>query len=83
MFLAGHGGDAATRRVPGTVIIAATWHELPPKCGCSTSTTAADSAAKALKRASELNGDDNERLSRELGAVVARTTRPKSVRQSG
>lgn len=43
------------------------------------STTAAVSATGALKRANELNGGGNERLWRELGAVAARTTRPKSV----
>jgi hypothetical protein len=44
-----------------------------------TSTTAADSAMKAFKQANELNGDGNEQLWRELGAVAARATKPKSV----
>jgi hypothetical protein len=43
------------------------------------STTAALSATGALKRANELNGDGNEPLSHELGAVAARTTKPESV----
>ena len=46
------------------------------------STTAALGATGALKRANELNGDDNEQLSRGLGAVAARTTKPESVQPS-
>jgi hypothetical protein len=46
------------------------------------STTAAFSAMRARMRANEQNGDGNERLSRELGAVAARTTKPESVELS-
>jgi hypothetical protein len=45
-------------------------------------TTAALSATEAFKRANELNGDDNEQLSRGLGAVAARTTKSESVQPS-
>jgi hypothetical protein len=37
MFLIGHAGDDAIKLVPGIVTITATWHELRPNCGCSTS----------------------------------------------
>jgi len=46
------------------------------------STTAADSATRALKRANELNGDDNGQFSRGLGVVAAKVTKPEYVRPS-
>jgi hypothetical protein len=55
--------------------------ELPPNIDLTTvpfiytSTTAALSATRVHMRGNELNGDGNGPLSRELGAVAARTTR--------